>query len=68
MSEKIRHCDALYLFACHLEWHTKRNLEAYHELIAALDDHEDDIRRLAEALLHRGSPRPAGCKTGSEAW
>jgi hypothetical protein len=20
------------------------------------------------SLLHRGSPRPAGCKTGSEAW
>jgi hypothetical protein len=68
MSENVGHRDALYLFACHLEWHTKRNLAAYHELIAALDDQDGDICRLAEALLHRGSPRPAGCKTGSEAW
>ena len=68
VSGKIRHRDALYLFACHLEWHNKRKLVAYQELIAALDDYEDDIRRLAEALLHRGSPRPTGCKTGNEAW
>ena len=26
MSEKIGHRDALYLFACHLEWRTRRNL------------------------------------------
>jgi len=57
----------MYLFACHLEWHIKRNLAAYHELIAALDDQDGDIRRVAEALLHRDSPRPAGCKTASEA-
>ena len=30
------------LFACHLEWRTKRNLAAYQELLAALDDHNDD--------------------------
>jgi hypothetical protein len=46
------------LFACHLEWRTKRNLAAYQELLAALDDHNDDIRRLAESLLQRSSPRP----------
>ena len=40
MSEKIRHRDALYLFACHLEWHTKGNLAAYLELMAALDDQD----------------------------
>ena len=50
MSEKIGHRDALYLFACHLEWRTERNLAAYQELLAALDDPDDDIRRLAESL------------------
>jgi hypothetical protein len=48
----------LYLFACHLEWRDMRKLEAYKELLAALDDHDEDIRRLAELLLHRSSPRP----------
>ena len=64
MSEKIGHRDALYLFACHLEWRTKRNLAAYQELLAALDDHDGDIRRLAECLLHRSSPRPERTATG----
>ncbi|MGA2003731.1 MAG: hypothetical protein ABSG70_10135 [Terriglobales bacterium] len=59
MLEKIGHRDALYLFACHLEWHTRQNLAAYQELLAALDDQDGDIRRLAEVLLHRSSPRPA---------
>lgn len=58
MSEKTGYRDALYLFACHLEWHVKRNLAGYHELLAALDDNEGDIRGLAESLLHRSSPRP----------
>ncbi len=58
MSEEIGHRDILYLFACHLEWHIRRNLAAYQELLAALDDQDDDIRRLAESLLHRSSPRP----------
>jgi hypothetical protein len=52
MSENIEHRDALYLFACHLEWQTKRNRAAYRELLAALDDHHCDIRRVAESLLH----------------
>ena len=65
MSEKIEHRDALYLFACHLEWLTKRNLAAYQELLAALDDHDGDIRRLAESLLHRSSPRPERTATVS---
>ena len=58
MSEEIGHRDALYLFACHLEWLTKRDLAAYQEFLAALDDHDGDIRRFAESLLHRSSPRP----------
>jgi hypothetical protein len=68
MSEKIGHRDASYLFACHLEWITKRNLAAYQELLAALDDHDGDIRRLAESLLHRSTPRPKRTATGIESW
>jgi len=68
MSEKIGQRDALYLFACHLEWHTKGNLAAYQELIAALDDHNGGIRCLAEALLHRGSPRPERVARFVESW
>jgi hypothetical protein len=51
-------CDPIYLFACHLEWRDHRNLSAYYELIAALDDPDENIRCLAEALLHRSSPHP----------
>ena len=54
---KVRR-DPLYLFACHLEWRDRRNLHAHKELIAALDDYDEDIRHLAELLLHRSSPRP----------
>jgi hypothetical protein len=50
--------DPIYLFACHLEWRDHRNLRAYHDLVAALDDRNQNIRRLAEALLHRSSPHP----------
>ena len=50
--------DPLYLFACHLEWHHRRNLSAYQALVAALDDSEKRIREVAEMLLHRISPRP----------
>ena len=59
MSENIAHRDALYLFVCHLEWHTRRTLAAYQELLAALDDNDADIRTVAKALLRRSSPRPA---------
>jgi hypothetical protein len=46
------------LFACHLEWRDHRNLHAYHELVAALDAPDQNIRSLAEELLHRSSPHP----------
>ena len=68
MSEKIGHRDVLYLFACHLEWLTKRNLAAYQELLAAPDDYDGAIRRLAEALLHRSSPRHERTATSIESW
>ena len=51
------HRSPLYLFACHLEWLSKGRLDAYQELVAALDDCDEDIRRVAENLLHRSSPR-----------
>ncbi len=50
--------DPIYLFACHVEWRDRRNLCAYNELIAALDDRDQSIRDLAETLLHRSSPQP----------
>ena len=49
--------NPLYLFACHLEWLSKGRLDAYQELVAALDDYDEDIRKVAETLLHRSSPR-----------
>ena len=49
--------NPLYLFACHLKWLSKGRLDAYQELVAALDDADEEIRRLAEDLLHRSSPR-----------
>jgi hypothetical protein len=59
MSKKTEHRDPSHLSACHLEWRVKHNLAAYQEILAALDDHDGEIRRLAESLLHRSSPRPA---------
>jgi hypothetical protein len=50
--------DPLYLFACLLEWKHSGKLEAYQELIAALDDPREEIRVVAECLLQRSSPRP----------
>jgi hypothetical protein len=52
--------DPVYLFACHLEWRDRGDLRAYQELICALDDHDENVRRLAERLLHRSSPHPNG--------
>ena len=57
--------DPLHLFACHLEWWHKGKLEAYQELLAALDDGDEDIRIVAEELLHRPSPRPPHRKSKS---
>ena len=50
--------DPLYLFACHLAWRYERNIRAYQEVLAALDDCDPNIRAIAENLLHRASPRP----------
>jgi hypothetical protein len=50
--------DALYLFACHVEWCTKQSLVEYKELLAAMDHHDCYIRTLAEELLAQSSSRP----------
>lgn len=68
MSENVGHRDPLYLFLCHLEWHKRRNLGAYQELLAALDDNDYSIRIAAEVLLHRGSPRFELTERRVEAW
>jgi hypothetical protein len=57
ISESKETCDALYLFACHVEWCTKQNLVEYNELLAAMDDHDCYIRTLAEELATRSSSR-----------
>ncbi len=58
--------DPLYLFACHLEWRDRRNIKAYQELVAALDDPDEEVRAVAESLLHRSSPRPHQGEAGSQ--
>jgi len=68
MSDNVSHRDPLYLFACHLDRRNKRNLAAYQELVAALDDRDEEIRTVAEMLLHRSSPRPEPSVRGVEAW
>ena len=68
MAEGVRHRDPLYLFACYLEWHRTGKLAAYQELLAALDDGDCDIRNIAEALLHRHSPRPEPTCNKVYAW
>jgi hypothetical protein len=57
-SERKETRDALYLFACHVEWCTKQSLVEYSELLAAMDDHDCHIRSLAEELAARSSSRP----------
>ena len=72
MAKTIGRGDPLYLFLCHLEWCRTRNLAAYQELLAALNDSGPDIRIVAEVLLHRDSPRPeprsTSAKTSVKLW
>ena len=53
ISQRMETRDALYLFACHVEWCTKQSLVEYNELLAAMDDHDCYIRSLAEELVTR---------------
>jgi hypothetical protein len=67
ISERTEARDALYLFACHVEWCTKQSLVEYNELLAAMDDHDEYICTLAKELVTRSSP---GLRTDTniEAW
>jgi hypothetical protein len=58
-SERKETRDALYLFACQVEWCTRQSMFEYSELLAAMDDHDSHIRTLAEELVTRSSSRPA---------
>jgi len=49
--------NPVYLLDCHLEWCRRGTMEAYQQLIAALDDCDEETRMVAETLLHRSSPR-----------
>lgn len=53
--------DAVYLFACHVQWNNHDDLKAYEVLITALDSNDEEVRKIAEALLRRKSPRPKSC-------
>jgi len=50
--------DPSYLFACQIAWRDQRDIKAYEQLVAALDDPSEELRAVAEHLLHRPSPRP----------
>ena len=58
ISQRTEARDALYLFACHVEWCTKQSLVEYNEPLAAMDDHDCYIRSLAEELVTRSSSKP----------
>lgn len=68
MSDSGRQRDPLYLFTCHLEWHRRQNIAAYEELLAALDDSDENIRIVAEVLLQRSSPRPGLGEKSVDSW
>lgn len=57
--------DPVYLFACFLEWHRRQSIFGYDQLVAALDDNDEEIRFVAMTLLRRASPRP-NCEAGGE--
>lgn len=45
-----------------------KNVAAYEEILAALDDSDDGTRMVAEVLLQRSSPQPTLAKTSSDTW
>jgi hypothetical protein len=53
--------NAVYLFACHVQWNNHADLKAYQVLITALDSNDEQVRKVAEALLHQKSPHPKSC-------
>ena len=53
--------DAVNLFAGHVQWRDYADLKAYQVLLTALDSNDEEVRKIAEALLRRKSPRPERC-------
>ena len=53
--------NAVYRFACHVQWNNQADLKAYQVLITALDSTDEEVPKIAEALLLRKSPRPKSC-------
>ena len=66
--ERPKERDSLFLFFCEMQCHEKHDLYAYQELVADLDDANEDIRALAEDLLHRSSPRRRNTQTTNKGW
>ena len=66
IAKRVR--DPLFLFLYHLEWRDRGNLKSYQELMAALDDADQDVRALAEHLLRRASPRPRAHQSPDARW
>ncbi len=58
--------NAVYLFACHVRWNNYADLKAYRVLIRVLVSNNEEVRKVAEALLRRKSPRPKSCSKYSE--
>lgn len=48
-------------------WRQTGSLTAYQVIVSALDSNDDEIRRCAEEILNRHSPRPAGRHANSDA-
>ncbi len=66
--ERPKERDSLFLFLCEMQWRERHDLYAYQELVAALDDTNEDIRTLAEDLLHRSSPRHRNTQLSNKGW
>lgn len=50
-TEQISAVDAVYLFACHLQWRRTKDAAAHRALLSALHHPDDDIRLVAQVLL-----------------
>jgi len=56
--------DPLYLFVCFVEWRKHGGVREFEELLAALDDPNEEVRLVAESLVDRLSPSRAARHSG----
>lgn len=56
-ADAISNRDAISLFVSYLEWQNRGCLDAYRDLIDALEDVDADVREVAGKLLTRASRR-----------